>query len=202
VRVKAVLITGASTGIGQACALHLDHLGHRVYAGVRTEAQARELRASGSGRIAPLILDVTDQAMVDAAAAQIARDIGKLNGIVNNAGIAKGGPLEYISLATWREQFEVNVLGQVAVTKAMLPLIRPARGRVVFMGSISGKVATMLLGPYCASKLALEAIGESLQHELRRRTRTVLTPPQDPVSGGSRRQDPKCYGPVASRPGP
>jgi NAD(P)-dependent dehydrogenase (short-subunit alcohol dehydrogenase family) len=166
VAVKAVLVTGASTGIGQECALHLDHLGHRVYAGVRTEAQAQELRTSGAGRITPLILDVTDQAMVDAAAAQIARDGGKLNGLVNNAGIATGGPLEYLPLAAWREQFEVNVLGQVAVTKAMLPLIREARGRIVFMGSISGKVATMMLGPYCASKFALEAIGESLRHEL------------------------------------
>jgi len=104
--------------------------------------------------------------MVDAAAGQIASDSGKLDGLVNNAGIAIGGPLEYLPLAIWRDQFEVNVFGQVAVTKAMLPLIRAARGRIVFMGSIGGKVATMLLGPYCASKFALEAIGESLRHEL------------------------------------
>jgi NAD(P)-dependent dehydrogenase (short-subunit alcohol dehydrogenase family) len=165
--VKSVLVTGASTGIGQACALHLDHLGHRVYAGVRKQAQAQELRGLGSGRITPVLLDVTDQAQVDAAAAQIAADGGRLDGIVNNAGIAKGGPLEYLPLAAWREQFDVNVLGQVAVTKAMLPLIRPARGRIVFMGSIGGKVATMLLGPYCASKFAIEAIGETLRYELR-----------------------------------
>lgn len=164
--VKAVLVTGASTGIGQACALHLDHLGHRVYAGIRKQAHAEELRRRGSGRITPVFLDVTDQAQVDAAAAQIATDSGKLDGIVNNAGIARGGPLEYLPLAAWREQFDVNVLGQVAVTKAMLPLIRPARGRIVFMGSIGGRVATMMLGPYCASKFALEAIGESLRHEL------------------------------------
>ena len=163
---KAVLVTGASTGIGRACALHLDRLGHRVYAGIRDEAQARELQATGSGRITPVLLDVTDQAMVDAAAGQIAGDSGKLDGLVNNAGVATGGPLEYLPLATWREQFEVNVLGQVAVTKAMLPMIRAAGGRIVFMGSISGKVATMLLGPYCASKSALEAISESLRHEL------------------------------------
>lgn len=164
--VKAVLVTGASTGIGQACALHLDHLGHRVYAGVRKEAQAEELRGRGSGRITPVFLDVTDQAQADAAAAQIAEDSGRLDGIVNNAGVAKGGPLEYLPLAAWREQFDVNVFGQVAVTKAMLPLIRPACGRIVFMGSIGGRVATMMLGPYCASKFALEAIGESLRHEL------------------------------------
>jgi NAD(P)-dependent dehydrogenase (short-subunit alcohol dehydrogenase family) len=164
--VKAVLITGASTGIGQACALHLDRLGLRVYAGVRTEVQAQELRTRSASRIIPVILDVTDQAHVDAAAAQITEDHGRLDGLVNNAGIAKGGPLEYLPLAAWREQFEVNVLGQVTVTKAMLPLIRAACGRIVFMGSTSGRIATMMLGPYCASKFALEAIGESLRYEL------------------------------------
>ena len=162
---KSVLVTGASTGIGAACALHLDHLGHRVYAGVRQEEDALTLRQRG-GRIVPVFLDVTDQAQVDAAAAQIARVGGGLDGVVNNAGIAKGGPLEYLPLAVWREQLDVNVLGQVAVTKAMLPLIRSARGRIVFIGSISGKVATMMMGPYCASKFAIEAISDSLRHEL------------------------------------
>ena len=162
---KSILVTGASTGIGAACALHLDHLGHRVYAGVRQEQDALALRRPGS-RIVPVFLDVTDQAQVDAAATQIARDDGGLDGIVNNAGIARGGPLEYLPLAVWREQLDVNVLGQVAVTKAMLPLIRSARGRIVFIGSISGKVATMMLGPYCASKFAIEAISDSLRHEL------------------------------------
>ena len=88
--VKAVLVTGASTGIGQACALHLDHLGHRVYAGVRKQAQAQELCGRGSGRLTPVILDVTEQAQVDAVAAQIAADGGELDGIVNNAGVAMG----------------------------------------------------------------------------------------------------------------
>lgn len=166
VAVKTVLVTGASTGIGQACALHLDRLGHRVYAGVRTEVHAQGLHSRGSGRITPVFLDVTKQSQVDAAAAQITEDHGRLDGIVNNAGIARGGPLEYLPLAAWREQFDVNVLGQVAVTKAMLRLIRAARGRIVFIGSISGKIATMLVGPYCASKFALEAIGESLRQEL------------------------------------
>ena len=166
VAVKTVLVTGASTGIGQACALHLDRLGHRVYAGVRQEVHAQQLRSRGSGQLTPVFLDVTKQACVDAAAAQITEEHGTLDGIVNNAGIARGGPLEYLPLAAWREQFEVNVLGQVAVTRAMLPLIRAARGRIIFMGSISGKIATMMLGPYCASKFALEAIGESLRQEL------------------------------------
>jgi NAD(P)-dependent dehydrogenase (short-subunit alcohol dehydrogenase family) len=166
VAVKTVLVTGASTGIGEACALHLDRLGHRVYAGVRTKEHADDLRRHGSDRIVPVFLDVTDQDQVNAVAARIAGDSGRLEGVVNNAGIAKGGPLEYLPLAAWREQLDVNVVGQVAVTKAALPLIRPAKGRIVFIGSISGKVATMMLGPYCASKFALEAIGASLRHEL------------------------------------
>jgi NAD(P)-dependent dehydrogenase (short-subunit alcohol dehydrogenase family) len=163
---KTVLVTGASTGIGEACVLYLDRLGHRVYAGVRREEHAKGWQERGSDRIVPVLLDVTDGAQVDAVAKQIAGDNGGLDGVVNNAGIAKGGPLEYLPLEDWREQLDVNVIGQVAVTKAMLPMIRSASGRIVFIGSIGGKVATMMLGPYCASKFALEAIGESLRHEL------------------------------------
>ena len=163
--VKSVLVTGASTGIGEACALRLDRLGHRVYAGVRSEQHAHGLRQRGSDRILPVFLDVTDQAQIDAVAKQIAGG-GGLDGVVNNAGIGRGGPLEYLPLEIWREQLEVNVLGQVAVTKAVLPFIRAARGRIVFIGSIGGKVATMLMGPYNASKFAIEAIGESLRSEL------------------------------------
>jgi NAD(P)-dependent dehydrogenase (short-subunit alcohol dehydrogenase family) len=166
VLVKSVLITGASTGIGRTCALHLDRLGHRVYAGVRTEDRAQELRELASDRLVPLVLDVTDQAQVDEAAERIGKDDAGLYGVVNNAGVALGGPLEYLPIDIWREQLEVNVIGQVAVTKAMLPLVRAARGRIVFIGSIGGRVATMLLGPYCASKFAIEAISESLRHEL------------------------------------
>jgi NAD(P)-dependent dehydrogenase (short-subunit alcohol dehydrogenase family) len=163
---KAVLVTGASTGIGEACVLRLDRLGHRVYAGVRSEEHAAGLRQKGSDRIVPVFLDVTDQGQVDAAAKQIAAEGGRLAGVVNNAGVARGGPLEYLPLEIWREQLEVNVLGQVAVTKAVLPFIRAAGGRIVFIGSIGGKVATMLMGPYCASKFAIEAVGESLRSEL------------------------------------
>jgi NAD(P)-dependent dehydrogenase (short-subunit alcohol dehydrogenase family) len=167
VLVKSVLVTGASTGIGEACALHLDRLGHRVYAGVRSQKHADGLRERGSERIVPVFLDVTDQEQIDAVAKQIADADGRLDGVVNNAGIARGGPLEYLPLEIWREQLDVNVLGQVAVTKAVLPFIRAARGRIVFIGSISGKIATMLMGPYGASKFAIEAISESLRNELR-----------------------------------
>ena len=144
--VKSVLVTGASTGIGEACALRLDRLGHRVYAGVRSQEHAHGLRQRGSDRMVPVFLDVTDQAQIDAVAGQIAGGGGGLDGVVSNTGIGRGGPLEYLPLETWREQLEVNVLGQVAVTEAMLPFIRAAHGRVVFMGSISGKVATQLTG--------------------------------------------------------
>ena len=163
---KSVLVTGASTGIGEACALRLDRLGHRVYAGVRSEKHAAALCEQGSDRIVPVFLDVTDQEQIDAVAKQIADDGGSLDGVVNNAGIGRGGPLEYLPLEVWREQLEVNVLGPIAVTKAVLPFIRSACGRIVFIGSISGKVATVLTAPYCASKFAIEAIGESLRSEL------------------------------------
>jgi NAD(P)-dependent dehydrogenase (short-subunit alcohol dehydrogenase family) len=163
---KTMLVTGASTGIGEATAHHLDRLGHRVYAGVRKESDGERLRASASDRLISVMLDVTNQAEIDAVAKQIADEAGALHGLVNNAGIARGGPLEYLDADEWRQQFEVNVIGQVAVTRAMLSLIRRGPGRIVFIGSIGGKVATMLMGPYNASKFAIEAIGESLRHEL------------------------------------
>jgi NAD(P)-dependent dehydrogenase (short-subunit alcohol dehydrogenase family) len=172
VGMKTVLVTGASTGIGEACAIHLDRLGHRVYAGVRKEEDAERLRRGASSRLVPVFLDVTDQAQIDAVAKQLADDGtgdgdgGGLQGVVNNAGIARGGPLEYLPVDEWREQLEVNVIGQVAVTKAVLPLIRAGRGRIVFIGSIGGRVATMMMGPYNASKFAIEAIGDALRQEL------------------------------------
>lgn len=115
----------------------------------------------------PLILDVTDEATIEAAAKRIGEQTGgELHGLVNNAGIGRGGPLEYLEIAEWRDQLEVNVIGQVAVTKSVIGLIRAGSGRVVFIGSIGGKVATMMMGPYNASKFAIEGIGESLRHEL------------------------------------
>lgn len=164
-----VLITGASTGIGAACALHFDRKGWKVYAGVRKDADADELSRRGSGTLTPVRIDVTDQSQIDAVAKQIEADHGRLDGLVNNAGIGRGGPLEYLDLDEWRDQLEVNVLGQVAVTKAMLPLIRPAKGRVVFIGSIGGRMGSPLMGPYNASKFAIEGIGHALRQELKPR---------------------------------
>jgi NAD(P)-dependent dehydrogenase (short-subunit alcohol dehydrogenase family) len=165
----AVLVTGASTGIGRACALHIDGLGHRVFAGVRSPSAAESLRRAASDRLEPVMLDVTDAGAIDVAVASIdsALDGRGLVGVVNNAGVARGGPVEYLPVEEWRTQLEVNVIGQVAVTKAMMPLLRRGRGRLVFIGSIGGRVGTPLLSPYAASKFALEGIAESLRHELR-----------------------------------
>jgi len=163
---KTFLVTGASTGIGEACALLLDREGHRVFAGVRKDEDGERLRSKASDRLVPVLLDVTDGSQADAVAKRIEAEAGALHGLVNNAGIALGGPIEFLPLEEWRDQFEVNVFGQLIVTRAMMPLIRQSQGRIVFMGSMSGRVAIGLLGPYAASKFALEAIGEALRQEL------------------------------------
>jgi NAD(P)-dependent dehydrogenase (short-subunit alcohol dehydrogenase family) len=151
----AVVITGASTGIGYASALHLSSLGFQVFAGVRRDEDAARLR-DANGSIEPLKIDVTDQASIDAAA-QTVREAtgGRLVGLVNNAGIAVPGPLEYLPMDEFRRQIEVNLTGQVAVTQGFLPMLRPTRGRIVNIGSIGGRVGLPLLGPYAASKHAI-----------------------------------------------
>lgn len=165
---KAVVITGASTGIGEACALRMDKDGWRVFAGVRKEADGAALKEKASDRLTTLIIDVTEQPTINAAAEAVtaALDDAGLDGLVNNAGIGVGGPLEYLSTDEIRSQFEVNVVGQIAVTQAFLPLIRKAKGRIVNMGSIGGRFATPFLGPYNASKFAMEAMTDSLRQEL------------------------------------
>lgn len=164
----AVLITGASTGIGRACAEHLDSLGFTVFAGVRKQSDADLLGESGSGRTQALMLDVTDSQSIAAAMGSVEQAApAGLAGLVNNAGIAVAGPLEFVTLDDWRRQLEVNFIGQVAVTQAALPALRRARGRIVNMTSIGGRLASPFLGPYSASKYALEAITDSLRLELR-----------------------------------
>ncbi|MCX7620883.1 MAG: SDR family oxidoreductase [Acidimicrobiales bacterium] len=164
----AVLVTGASTGIGEATARRLATRGHQVFAGVRQAADGERLKAAVCENLVPVLLDVTDEDQVEAAAQMVGQRLGttRFAGVVNNAGVARGGPLEYLSLEDWRFQFEVNVFGQIAVTRAFMPLIREGHGRVVFVGSISGRYATPLMGPYAGSKFAIEAIAESLRHEL------------------------------------
>jgi NAD(P)-dependent dehydrogenase (short-subunit alcohol dehydrogenase family) len=164
----AVVITGASTGIGRASALELDSRGFHVFAGVRREQDAQDLRAERPS-LEPLHIDVTDDASIEAARDHVAAAVGEqgLAGLVNNAGIAVPGPLEHLPLDEIRRQLEVNLIGQIAVTQAFLPLLRKARGRIVNIGSIGGRVALPLLGPYAASKHAMEGISDSLRRELR-----------------------------------
>jgi NAD(P)-dependent dehydrogenase (short-subunit alcohol dehydrogenase family) len=178
-----VVVTGASTGIGRACALHLDKLGFDVFAGVRRAEDADALTASASPRLSPIIIDVTDAATIQSASTAVASaagagpdaggpdgvgpDAGGIRALVNNAGVGFGGPLEFIPLDDLRRQLEVNVVGQVAVSQAFLPLLRSARGRLVLIGSIGGKLAAPFMAPYAASKFALEAIADALRLELR-----------------------------------
>jgi NAD(P)-dependent dehydrogenase (short-subunit alcohol dehydrogenase family) len=153
---RLALVTGASTGIGRACATHLAGLGFHVLAGVRDPADAPE-------GLEPLRLDVTSESDIAAAAERVGAE---LHVLVNNAGIAISGPVEVVPVEEWRRQIEVNLLGQVAVTRALLPAILRARGRVVNMSSIGGRVASPLFGPYSASKFALEAVSDALRREV------------------------------------
>jgi NAD(P)-dependent dehydrogenase (short-subunit alcohol dehydrogenase family) len=165
-----VVITGASTGIGEACALELDRRGWRVFAGVRSQSATEKLRAEASDRLTPILIDVTDTASIAAAARAVGEAVGDagVDGLVNNAGIAVPGPLEALPIDTFRRQMEVNVIGQVAVTQAFLPLLRKARGRVVNISSVNGGLSCPYLGAYSASKFALEAVTDAFRIELRR----------------------------------
>ncbi|MFL5868007.1 MAG: SDR family oxidoreductase [Thermoleophilaceae bacterium] len=160
-----VLITGSSTGIGEATAIHLKGLGFDVHAGVRKDDDAERL--SGMG-LTPVKLDVTDADSIASARAEVEEaSAGRLAALVNNAGIAVAAPLEYLPIDQLRNQLEVNLIGQVAVTQAFLPMLRAAKGRLVNVSSIGGRIALPLAGPYAASKFALEAVSDSLRRELR-----------------------------------
>ncbi|MGH7468523.1 MAG: SDR family oxidoreductase [Longimicrobiales bacterium] len=165
---RSVLITGASKGIGQACAFHLAGRGYLVFAGVRRDADGAALRAQVGEQLVPLLLDVTRPDQIARAADAMKDRLGNrgLDGLVNNAGIALAGPLEFLPLAELREQLEVNVIGQVAVIQAVLPLIRLSRGRIINIGSISGRSALPMTGAYAASKHAIEALTDALRVEL------------------------------------
>jgi NAD(P)-dependent dehydrogenase (short-subunit alcohol dehydrogenase family) len=166
--VRSVLVTGASTGIGRAAALRLDRAGWRVFAGVRRDEDAEDLRFAASERLTPLILDVTDSGQIAAAAERIdGEERGGLDGLVNNAGVAIPGPLETLPIEAFRRQLEVNLTGQVAVTQAMLAALRRARGRIVFISSIGGRIAFPMTGAYHAAKFGIEAAGDVFRQELR-----------------------------------
>lgn len=164
----AVLVTGANSGIGLACTVELSKRDFRVFAGVR-RVVSMDIWADGViDRIVPVRLDVTDRGEISAATELISDVTGGhgLQGLVNNAGIGVAGPLEFLPMAELRRQLEINLVGQFAVTQAMLPLIRAGDGRIVNMGSESGRLALPLLGPYAASKFALRALNDALRVEL------------------------------------
>lgn len=167
-RARSVLITGASSGIGRACALHMDRLGWQVFAGVRWKKDADSLRRAASARLTPIFLDVTKAAQVRGAVKLVDQASGAsgLSGLVNNAAVPYGGPIEFLDLDQLRQAFEVNFFGVVAVTQALIPLLRRGSGRVVNITSISGLVASPFISPYSTSKFSVEAFSDALRVEL------------------------------------
>jgi NAD(P)-dependent dehydrogenase (short-subunit alcohol dehydrogenase family) len=163
----AVLVTGASTGIGHAIAMHLAANGYTVYAGVRKEGDRERLEAEHT-RIRPVILDVTVPADVTRAVQTVRENGDTLSGLVNNAGVAIAGPLEFLPLEALRQQFEINVIAPIAMTQAALPLLRETRGRIVNVGSIAGRLSAPFVGPYSASKAAIASLTDALRQELAR----------------------------------
>lgn len=165
---RAVVITGASSGIGRACALTLDKEGFAVFAGVRKDTDAEELRAAASRRLTPVHVDVTDPASIRAMTETVAAEVGGdgLAGLVNNAGTTLPCPVAHLPLAGFRGQLEVNLTGPLAVTQALLPLLRTGRGRVVNVTSVAGKVAVPMMAPYAAAKHGLEGLSDVMRLEL------------------------------------
>lgn len=171
---QSVVVTGASTGIGWGITKVLIQQGFQVWGSVRQAADAERLKQEFGAAYQPLLLDVTDEAQVQAASEQVRAQLNgeTLCGLVNNAGIAIPGPLMHLPIAEFRRQIEVNLVGQLIVTQAFLPLLGAERGRtgrpgrIVNIGSISGKNGSPFLGAYSASKHALEGFSESLRREL------------------------------------
>lgn len=172
---KSVVVTGASTGIGRATVQVLIQRGFHVFGSVRKGADAEALVAAFGEGVTPLIFDVTDQAAVREAAAQVQAVLGEatLAGLVNNAGVAVAGPLLHLPIEEWRHQLEVNLTGVVIATQAFAPLVgargtgpSTAPGRIVNIGSVGGRNANPFMAPYCTSKFGLEGLSESLRREL------------------------------------
>jgi NAD(P)-dependent dehydrogenase (short-subunit alcohol dehydrogenase family) len=163
-----VLVTGASSGIGQATVARLAAGGYHVYAGVRRTGDGAALQEAAPGEMTPLLLDVTDQAQVATAAQAVTGHVGAagLAGLVNNAGVGGFSPLELTAMGDFRRLLEVNVTGQLAVTQAFLPLLRRAQGRIVMVGSIGARFTPPFTGPLAASKSALTTMAEALRQEL------------------------------------
>lgn len=166
-RRELVVVTGASTGMGAATAKELARRGFQVLAGVRRDADADALRADG---IEPVVLDITREPDVTAVADRVAHDPLRrpLRALINNAGIAITAPVEALPIARWREQFEVNLFGHVAVTQALFPALLHSSGTVVNISSVGGKVVLPTYGAYAGSKFALEAVSDALRREVGR----------------------------------
>jgi NAD(P)-dependent dehydrogenase (short-subunit alcohol dehydrogenase family) len=163
---EAIVVSGASTGIGAASAERLARDGFLVFAGVRTDTDAAAVEALHPN-VRALRLDVTDDASIEAAVTTVAEAGLAVRGLVNNAGIAVGGPVEFLPLALWRRVYDVNLFGAIGLTQAFLPLLRTARGRLVFVGSVGGRMAAPFVAPYSSSKFALRALADALRVELR-----------------------------------
>lgn len=169
---QVALVTGASSGFGLLTAILLAQKGWVVYAGVRDLARSKDLMRAAHDeglkeRVKPLLLDVTDEEQIHEAVDMILRQSGRIDALVNNAGYAAGGFVEEVPLASWREQFDTNFFGVIAVTQAVLPAMRQQQsGRIVLVSSVSGRIGFPALGPYVASKHALEGLGETLRLEL------------------------------------
>lgn len=168
---KTILITGCSTGFGRITALHLAQRGWRVLATVRHEADAASLLVEAMSKnvkdnVVPLLCDITDDAQVRALAAQVRALTSTLEALLNNAGTAYAAPLELLPLNELRAQLNLNVVAQLAVTQALLPLLKAARGLIINVSSVGGKIALPVTGAYNMSKFALEAMSDVLRVEL------------------------------------
>jgi NAD(P)-dependent dehydrogenase (short-subunit alcohol dehydrogenase family) len=160
----SVLVTGAGRGIGRSIAEHLASRGWDVIAGVRTQQDADTITAENPQRISAVILDVTNDDHLDQLEATLP---ARLDAVINNAGIVVSGPMELVTNDDWRRQLDVNVIGQLAVTRAVMPRLRQSKGRVVFISSVNGQLSMPLVGAYAASKFALEAAADALRMEVR-----------------------------------
>lgn len=167
---RSVVVTGASSGIGRAAALQLDSSGWRVFACVRSDVDEDSLREAGSENLVPLRLDIASSEQMAAMAEAVADTLGGegLDGLVNNAGITIPCPLEAIPLEDFSRLLTVNLTGHLATTQMLLPQLRTARGRIVFVSSISSRRAMPMLGAYTASKAGLNAVADGFRQELRR----------------------------------
>jgi NAD(P)-dependent dehydrogenase (short-subunit alcohol dehydrogenase family) len=169
-----IVITGVSTGIGYNLAKAFIDGGFKVFGSVRKREDGERLKKDFGAPFHPLLFDVTDHEAVQASVDEVKSVIGErgLGGLINNSGIAVGGPVMHTSLDDYQRQFDVNLFGVIAVTKAYLPLLGAMKdytrkpGKIINISSVSGKIAFPFLSPYCASKFALEAFSESLRREM------------------------------------